>query len=61
MKRGVFMSVNEFDRTEFKECQTDRNYCGNCKNGFCPFHPLVSTDDKMAAMVEAGKSMEGFL
>jgi hypothetical protein len=39
------MSVNEFDRTELQECQSDRNYCKNCKNGLCKFHPLVSTDD----------------
>ena len=36
------MSVNEFDRTELKECQNDRNHCGNCKNGMCKFNPLVS-------------------
>jgi hypothetical protein len=54
------MSVNEFDRTELQECQSDRNYCGRCKNGLCKFNPLVSSDDEMAAMVDAGKMRRDF-
>jgi hypothetical protein len=41
------MSVNEFDRTELKECQIERNHCGNCKNGLCSFNPLISTDSEV--------------
>ncbi len=41
------MSVNEFDRTDLQECQSDGNYCGNCKNGLCSFNPLISTDSEV--------------
>ena len=57
------MSVNKFDRTELQECQSDRNYCGICKNGLCPFNPLSALSNKypesVAVIVERKK--EGYL
>jgi hypothetical protein len=40
------MSVNEFDRTELQECQSERSRCGICKNGSCAFNPLIALSNE---------------
>ena len=56
------MSVNEFDRTELKECQNDRNHCGNCKNGLCPFSLLSASSNEYpeSAIVVVQREKEGY-
>jgi hypothetical protein len=55
------MSVNEFDRTELKECQNDRNRCCNCKNGLCPFSLLSALNEyPESATVVVQRKKEGY-
>ena len=56
------MAVNKSDSTELKECQDNRKYCGNCKNGLCPFSPLsaLSKENSGPASVNVQQEKEGY-